>query len=84
MLLYKDDGDYHSRSGPPDLRVVIRMGNIEPSDDGHQKRSHPDHAIREADSAFWKERAVGERRLTHVNRHPMQLLTPPENVAPGE
>ena len=49
MLLSNDDGDHHSRSDLPDLRVVIRMGDIEPSDDGHQKRLHLDHAIREAD-----------------------------------
>ena len=82
--LSEDDGDRHSGSGPPHLRVAIRMGDIEPSDDGRQRRLHLDRAIRGRISAFWGELTTSKRRSMHVNRHPMQLLTPPENVALGE
>lgn len=48
MLLSDDDGNHHSRSGPLDLRVVVRVGDVELSDESHQERLHLDHAIQDA------------------------------------
>jgi len=48
VFLSKDHGGHKSESGPPNLGVVVRMGDIELSDEGHQERLHLDHAIQKA------------------------------------
>lgn len=62
MLLSYYDGDHYSRSGPLDLRVVVRIGDVELSDEGHHKRLHLDHTIREAGFSVPGEIVKGDQR----------------------
>ena len=38
MFLSEDQGDLHSGSCPPDLWLVVRLGDIELPDESHQER----------------------------------------------
>ena len=44
MFLSKDQGDLHSRSCPPDLRLVVRVRDVEFSDQSHQEGLHLNEA----------------------------------------
>ena len=44
MLLSEDQGDLHSSPCPPDLRAMVRMGDIELSDESYQERLYLDYA----------------------------------------
>jgi len=83
VFLSKDYWGHQHSSVPPNLRVVVRRGDIKLSDESNQERLHLDYAIQTpllgVPGSEWYK-----RRSTHATRHPMQFLTPPENVELGE
>ena len=49
MLLPEDYGGHqYSGSASPDLGLVVRMGNVELSDQGHQESLHLEDTIQKA------------------------------------
>ena len=83
MLFSEDYGDQQARFDALDLRVMVRMRDIELLDESHQERLHLYDATTKQVFSVPGESKRYERRSTHANRHPMQLLTPPENVELG-
>jgi len=62
---------------------MIRMGDVEFSDESHQEGLHLDNPAQKV--VFSSRKSKGHERLsTHATRHPRQLLTPPENVELNE
>ena len=62
---------------------MIRMRDVEFSDQSHQERLHLDDPIQRAVLSVPGSEKY-KIRSTYANRHPRQPLTPPENVQLGE
>ena len=64
------------------MRVMVRLGDIELSDESYQESLDLDDANQEADLSV-PGKSGYKKQSTHANRHPRQPLTPPENVELG-
>jgi len=79
ILLSEDNGNQQSRSVPLDLGLMVRMGNVELSYESHHEGLNLKDTIQKAVFSL-PGGCEKYERSTYANRHPMQLLTPPENV----
>ena len=82
MLLSRNHRNDESRPPPPDPRNTIRESELELPGKGRQEHVHLDNAariIRTAKRQFFFP--GNESVITNANLHPIQALTPPENVA---
>ena len=52
VLLPEDNGDQDPGFNPPDLRVMVRMGDVELSDESHQERLDLDDANQEVSASL--------------------------------
>lgn len=79
IFLSLNHWDEHSRPPPPDLRSAIRKGELKMPDERDQEYMHLNNTVN-----LWEAVSVaprGGREITNANLHPIQALTPPENVA---
>ena len=67
VFFSEDQGEHYSGSCPPDLRLMVRMGDVESWDQSHQERLHLYDAIQKPSfSVSGRANDIKDDRLTRI------------------